>query len=515
MKIYFLLILTAITLSFSTAYFALNLEKTNFATVKEIDEISKIQQDFRKLTPSLVVINLSSMYPSRDYFQLIHPISIYSKNNLVAQDTYLSKDCSRVTERMSRLAFDKNEIWEDFRCKRISKLPPNFFEASPLIHDSGISYAYLAFLSGREPFINSEWIKGNINLFHVSELKSLPLTSLEGNFKILSRLNKKDYEEIVSGKKDIIGSEYYLVKYDEDQDIEYHVFAKAQFENFLKDRSFFVRPYQVGISCFYQKENLCFEKDSRNILQFFRQSSILIFLSSMMVLFFISIILFQKIKLQKHEEERKKHALRVLTHELRTPITNLLLLVESINKQSDIIPANILDDFLKIEGEVYRLKRLAEKSTSYLQTHEGKSLIALVNNEVPEIFNLLFEMTDDFRGKGVEFIRPVEDQAFFIDSYWLNICLKNLIENALVHGEGPVVVKADIEKDILRIFVTDSGKCPYESLDEMLKSDRAGKNSTGLGLGLSIVSKIISEMKGKIVFSKDPTTFTLYVRNNK
>lgn len=515
MRIYLLLILTAITLSFSTAYFALNLEKNNFATEKEINKIAEIQHDFLGTARPLTVLDLSSMYPSRDYFQLIHPISIYSKSDALGQGAYFSKSCSKTTERMSKLAFDKNEIWEDFRCKRIPKLPENFFEAPPLIHDSGISYAYFAFLSGREPFINLDWIKGNLNFFHVSELKFLPVISLEQNFKILSRLEKQDFEEIVKGQKHILSNEYYLVKIDKDLDIKYQIFVSSQFENYLKERSFFVKPYRVGEKCFYREDGLCFEKDSRSILEIFRQSSIIIFLSSMLVLFFISIILFQKIKLQKHEEEKKRHALRVLTHELRTPIANLLLQVETINKQSDIIPSNILEEFLKIEGQVYRLKRLAEKSTSYLQTHEGKSLVALEYFHVPSINNLLLEMLEDFKGKGISFSPSPEDQAFNVDTYWLNICLKNLIENALIHGVAPVSVSAIIEKDVLRIDVQDLGTCPYKGLDEMLKSDRAGKNSTGLGLGLSIVQRIISEMNGKLVFSKNPTTFTLYVRSHK
>lgn len=515
MRIYLLLILTAITLSFSTAYFALNLEKNNFATEKEISKIAEIQQEFQRTTTPLAVLDLSSMYPSRVYFELIQPISIYSKSNVLSHDAYFSKSCSKTTERMSKLTFEKNEIWEDFRCKRISKLPDNFFEVSPLIHDSGISYAYFAFLSGREPFINPDWIKGNLNFFHVSELKFLPANSLEQNFKILSKLDKLDFEEIAKGQKHILSSDFYLVKTEKDLDIKYQTFLSTQFENFLKERSFFVKAYKVGDKCFYHQGSQCFEKDSRGILEIFRQSSIIIFLSSMLVLLFISIILFQKIKQQKHEEERKKHALRVLTHELRTPITNLLLQVETINKQSDIIPSNILEEFLKIEGEVYRLKRLAEKSMSYLQTHESNSLVALEYFQVLSINNLLQEMLEDYKGKSVLFSPVSEDQAFYVDGYWLNICLKNLVENALVHGLAPVTVTASIEKDILKIEVQDQGICPYKNLNEILNSDRSGKNSTGLGLGLSIVQRIVIEMNGKLLFFTNPTTFSLYVRNNQ
>lgn len=117
MRIYFLLILTAITLSFSTAYFALNLEKSNFASKSEINAIVQMEKDFLDQERSEAILDLSSMYPTRDYFQLIQPISIYSKNETSGQKSYFSKACASTIERMSKLIFDKNEVWEDLKMR--------------------------------------------------------------------------------------------------------------------------------------------------------------------------------------------------------------------------------------------------------------------------------------------------------------------------------------------------------------------------------------------------------------
>lgn len=514
MRIYFLLIITAIALSFSTAYFALNLEKNNIALKKDIVEIEGLAHAFVNLNKAQAVLDLSSMYPTRDLFQLINPISIYSNSDVVVQDAFVSRPCHKTSERMSKLSFDKNEIWEDYRCLRISRLPAPFFEAPPLIHDSGISFAFFAYSSGREPFNTPEWIKGNVNYFHVSELKLLPPMSLEGNFKILSMLSKNDFEEIVTGAKHILSKDFYLTKLDSDRDINYNVYPRVLFDNFLKEKSYFIKEYKPGAQCFYQDGKLCWEKTTNNILQIFKRSSIIIFLTSMLVLFLIAIILFKKIRQQKFEEERKRHALRVLTHELRTPISNLLLQVEMINKQSDIIPATILEDFLKMESEVYRLKRLAEKSSSYLQTHEAHVSAGPMNTHSISINHLLSEMleTYTYKDKNIQFQPLGHDQSINVDVYWLNICLKNLIENAFLHGLPPVKVSLVEQKDYLRIEVENGGSCPYSSLEEMLKADRVGKTSSGLGVGLSIVQKIMHEMNGKLLFTKNPTTFSLLLR---
>lgn len=75
MRVYLSLIVTAILLSFSTAYFALNLQKERLATPEEIQQIRDLESEFQNKSVSLMELDLSSMYPTRDYFQLIQPIS--------------------------------------------------------------------------------------------------------------------------------------------------------------------------------------------------------------------------------------------------------------------------------------------------------------------------------------------------------------------------------------------------------------------------------------------------------
>jgi signal transduction histidine kinase len=172
-----------------------------------------------------------------------------------------------------------------------------------------------------------------------------------------------------------------------------------------------------------------------------------------------------------------------------------------------------LEEFLKMEGEVYRLKRLAEKSTSYLQTNDGKSLLAISLQEVPSVNELIIDMIHDYTEKGVGFKASPTDGPFRMDVYWYGICVKNLLENALHHGKSPVMVKWTLVNDELTLTVTDAGVCPYKNLEEILSSDRTGKNSRGLGLGMSIVQKIMQEMDGKLSYQQTPTTFSLFLRN--
>lgn len=514
MRMYVLLIFAAIFLSFSTAYYAINLQQKSIASTSDIEQIQKYKKEFEVKHRPEIEIDLSAMYPSRRYSQLLQTSNFFSREGS-ASKTYFSRPCISAIEKMSKAFSEKSETWEDFRCNRITKLPVNFFDNPPLIHESGVSFAFLAFLSGREPFYTHEWVRSNLNIFNIYELNELPAKSLEGNFRVLSALKKADLEALIKGAAYIITEDAFIVRKRQDINVTYKIYSKDELENFFKEKYFFLKPYKIGEQCYYLEGRYCWEKSAGSLAQIFMQSSIIIFGGSIIVLFLIAVILFRKIKLQNFEEERKKHALRVLTHELRTPISNLLLQVERINKQSDLLPSAVLDDFLKMEGEVYRLKRLAEKSTSYLQTNDGDSLIAINLQLVPSVNELLSDMLEDYLAKGVQLIPATKDQSFSIDVYWFSICVKNLVENALLHGKAPVRVELIMNDDSLTLTVIDHGFSTYKTLDEMLSSDRKGKNSTGLGLGLSIVQKIMKEMDGRLSYSILPTTFTLFLRNKK
>lgn len=514
MRIYVLLIFAAITLSFSTAYYAFNLQNKSVAGDVELAEILKYKDQFSRTHKKLFEIDLSAMYPSRKYAQLLQAPSSFTKDT-GGSKTFFSRPCESAVEKMSKAISGKSEVWEDFRCNRIKELPEDFFEKSPLVHENGLSYAFLAFLSGRAPFYQNEWVRSNLNLFHINELEDLPTQGLEGNFKILSKIKKPDIESLVEGNEYVLDEMYFFVRNKKGLSVTYRVFSKNDFENFMEDKNYFLRDHQPGIQCFYKEGSFCFEKGGTTFVHLFMESSLFIFAFSVVVLILVALILFKKIKQQNFEEERKKHALRVLTHELRTPIANLLLQVEQINKHSDEIPPHALDEFLKMEGEVYRLKRLAEKSTSYLQTHDGTSLLSISVQEVPSVNELIMDLLHDYLAKGVKAIPSNLDHSFFLDVYWFDICIKNLVENALHHGSPPVTIRWTVTPTELWIHVIDQGSCPYKNLDEITNTDRTGKNSRGLGLGMNIVQKIMREMGGKLVYNSKPTTFSLFLRNKK
>jgi anti-sigma regulatory factor (Ser/Thr protein kinase) len=416
---------------------------------------------------------------------------------------------------MTKFSSAKSEMWEDFRCYRIKKLPSNFFEKLPLIHESGISFAYLAYLSGKEPFNQTDWIKGKLNFFHISELTDIPREHLEKNFYILSRLKVVDRDSLIKGYDFLITEESFLLKESRGSIVSYKVFSRVMFDDYLKSFNYKVKAYQIGKSCFYRDGRFCIEFEDDSVISLFKRSTIIIFAGSLFILIMICYVLYTKIRQQKIEEERKKHALSVLTHELRTPIANLLLQIESINQHSDELSEHLLEDFLKIEGEIYRLKRLTEKSTSYLNSLAGKDLIAFDKKVIPSVNDIHERLLENYTMRGVTLELLKKDTPFHLDIYWWHMCVKNLVENALNHGRAPIIIQLFHQDNELTLKVLDQGEPVFEKLSDYINKKNKVTRSEGLGIGLSLVFKIMKEMKGELLYTSKPKAFILKIKDER
>jgi K+-sensing histidine kinase KdpD len=96
------------------------------------------------------------------------------------------------------------------------------------------------------------------------------------------------------------------------------------------------------------------------------------------------------------------------------------------------------------------------------------------------------------------------------------MCLKNIVENALVHGKHPIKVELTIKKDLLFCKIYDGGEHSYSTLEELMKSKHSNASqSLGLGMGLSIVKKIIKEMGGDLMYQKSPKCLILQLPQGK
>ncbi|MEO6917519.1 MAG: DUF3404 domain-containing protein [Collimonas sp.] len=198
---------------------------------------------------------------------------------------------------------------------------------------------------------------------------------------------------------------------------------------------------------------------------------------------------------------RQQFILQMLTHELRTPITNLGNIVEAFRHDFDALPDSAQSGFGHLADGVQRMRQLADASRHYLNADGEHAALE------PPTMVVLSEWLDAIaeRHPGMQFCLE-QDRQIALPLYWVDLCLDNLLNNAYCYGAAPVHLSAGWNKGRLRLTVTDAGVLPEYRLSGMRRSDLSGP---GMGLGLAIVRRVMKRLKGKIRLSGPPTTFTL------
>lgn len=257
-------------------------------------------------------------------------------------------------------------------------------------------------------------------------------------------------------------------------------------------------------NCFIKIGNVCWKKRPHNIVSFLSQSSIIIFIVTVFVFLLTAHALYQRIRQKKLEEERKKHALRVLTHELRTPVSSLLLKINDLSENRHDLPQDVVTSIASIESDIYRLKHLAEKSKSYLQT-DSQEILDLKKSKF-QVKSICDDILNEYHDLNIT-LNLVQEFDLYTDQYWLRMCITNLIENAVRYGEPPIELKVDTDERFFYINIIDNGSIEFINLKEITEAKH--ENSKGLGLGLLIIQKTLKLLGGELLFSSNPTTFSI------
>jgi len=521
-KLYFVLIFTAVMMAFATGYAALSLRGPHVATDSDIAEIDLIKKDFLKWVSPRQIVNFNSIYYTSDQFKLLDPsFTISSLQAGLSSDRFYSSDkCfSSVFSNRRRYFDEKTLVWEDYRCGRRLKLPRKFFLRAPFIHPSGQSYTFLAFKLGKDNYGNASWVRRYLPFFHVLELSDLKenFGRLPGIFNLLESVGSDAISSIAQGKESILTSDFLFVKLTYPRlpsVVEYRVYDRLDLDRFLKDSPFILANYRPGKSCFFRDGNVCWNYNVRHIFKLANKSSLFLIFGLIIIVIVVVRLLLVKLREQAFEDEKIRLALRVLTHEFRTPIASLMLEAERFGKKYDDFDDELEEIYLNISREVSRLKRLTETSRNYLKADKSSQLMNLQVERIPSVNDFVYEIAMPYLDKHHEKITFSEldgDSALKIDTYWMGIVVKNLIENAINHGEFPIVITISKTRFHLCICVEDQGTCQFESLGIMTQEFVKGNKSTGTGLGMNIVKKVCREMGVELKLSLSPTTFTLKI----
>jgi signal transduction histidine kinase len=169
------------------------------------------------------------------------------------------------------------------------------------------------------------------------------------------------------------------------------------------------------------------------------------------------------------------------SHELRTPLARIRLAVEMLKQSADPkTKAGLEQDIAELDhlvDEILLASRL--ENVAHNDIREEIDLLALAAEECARY--------DEVQLEG-------EHAKIQGDPRLLRRLLRNLLENARRHGVPPTQVSLQHESDKLVLKVWDNGPGPapaeFDQLFTPFYRRRDSRNSTGNGLGLSLVRQI-------------------------
>ena len=239
--------------------------------------------------------------------------------------------------------------------------------------------------------------------------------------------------------------------------------------------------------CAISYSNLCIQLPAP-------KNNVLKWLIAILSLLAVSFLL---VGLVNHREESKERRfiLQLLTHELRTPITSLGFTVEQFRSQFDQLDENAQRSFGRLLADHQRLSQLAETSKGFLSIDP--------HGQFQKQTAYLSDWLDHSLGKHHLDYQLNSDLELTLPYYWLGIYLDNLVRNAQQHGEGEISIIISTNQ-LLRIEVSDQGDFPskFHLLVKRLKQDASHDN---MGVGLTIVSRLMRKMGGRLICYRHPT----------
>ncbi|MBP3278018.1 MAG: two-component sensor histidine kinase [Butyrivibrio sp.] len=213
-----------------------------------------------------------------------------------------------------------------------------------------------------------------------------------------------------------------------------------------------------------------------------------------------------------------------VSHELKTPITSMKVLADSLLAQEDV-PNEVYREFMTdIGAEIDREDKIINDLLALVKMDKKASGLTITSVDVVNLTEIVLKRLRPIARKHnieltLESKRAITAE---IDEVKISLVIMNLVENAIKYNkdEGWVKVELDADHQFFYVKVIDSGYgIPEESLDHIYERFyRVDKSRSreigGTGLGLAIARNAVLMHRGTIDVSSvvdEGTTFTVKI----
>lgn len=214
----------------------------------------------------------------------------------------------------------------------------------------------------------------------------------------------------------------------------------------------------------------------------------------------------QKQLAETKKEKMNANLLRAVSHDLRTPLTNILDSVALLEEHKRSMPMEHLEMIHNIRDDANWLLHMAENILSVTKIENTSSKL----NTVPEIVDeVVAESVTRLHARipdaDIKVSLPSDILLIPMDAMLIEQVLINLLENAIIHSNSRESVLLAIEEHANHVSfrIIDYGIGLNESMLEHIFDGSYTQNSPssaqkGIGIGLSICHTIITAHQGTI-----------------
>jgi signal transduction histidine kinase len=227
------------------------------------------------------------------------------------------------------------------------------------------------------------------------------------------------------------------------------------------------------------------------------------------------LILGRSFRRQMRLAHLKTDLVAAVSHELKTPLSSMRLLVDSLLEDEKLDPAKTRDYLQLISGENQRLTRLIENFLAFSRIERNRQRFEFAATTPGQVVRAACEaVRERFQAPGCRFEVDISEDLppVYADEDALVSVVLNLLDNAYKYtpGEKHISLRAYREGEHVVFAVADNGIgiAPREQKRIFKKfyqvDQRLARETGGVGLGLNIVEFIVRAHGGAVNVKSKP-----------
>ncbi|MGD1319423.1 sensor histidine kinase [Chryseobacterium sp. 2R14A] len=220
----------------------------------------------------------------------------------------------------------------------------------------------------------------------------------------------------------------------------------------------------------------------------------------------------------KASEEAWREMAKQVAHEVKNPLTPMKLTIQNFERKFDPNDPNVTERVKQMSktmvDQIDVIATVASAFSEFAKLPEKNNEVINLNNEIDDILRVF---NDD-----QIFVHANKSNIMItMDRIFLSRIITNLVTNAkqAKSDDRNLLVNVDIEQHQRRVIISiqDNGiGIPENMYEKIFEPNFTSKNS-GMGLGLSMVRKMVEDYKGEITVKSEVgkgSTFTIALPTN-